>query len=76
MTEIGASDPLPSVPARVGLLNWQPTLGPGDGDYSSCRTSGSRAKNDLLQGSKAPSCFGVAIACSIARKSHCNRYAE
>jgi hypothetical protein len=36
MAGFGASDPLPSVPARVGLLNRYPTLGSGDGDYSSC----------------------------------------
>ena len=34
--DYGASDPLPNVPAKVGLLNRQPTLGPGDRDYSSC----------------------------------------
>jgi hypothetical protein len=32
----GATDPLPSALARVGLLNRQPTLGTGDGNYSSC----------------------------------------
>ena len=36
MAGIGASDPLPSGQARVGLLNRQPTLGASDGDYSSC----------------------------------------
>jgi hypothetical protein len=37
MTASGAYDALPSVPARVGLLNRQPpTLGPGDWHYSSC----------------------------------------
>ncbi len=36
MARIGAPDPLPSVPARVGLLNRQPPLGLGDGGYSSC----------------------------------------
>jgi len=36
MTGFGASDPLPAVPAKVGLLNRQPTPGPGDEDYSSC----------------------------------------
>ena len=33
-TGIGASDPLPSAPAKVGLLTRQPTFGVGDGDYS------------------------------------------
>src|SRR5438270_8552032 len=42
MSANGASDPLPSVPAKVGLLNRQPTFGLGDGDYSSCPTSALR----------------------------------
>jgi hypothetical protein len=33
---LSASDPLPSVPATIGLLDRQPMLGPGDGDYSLC----------------------------------------
>jgi hypothetical protein len=36
MTGLGAFRLLPSVPAKVGLLNLQPRLGPGDGSYSSC----------------------------------------
>jgi hypothetical protein len=36
MTGIGAFEPLPNIPANVGLPNRQPPLGLGDGDYSSC----------------------------------------
>ena len=32
----GAFEPLPNIPANVGLPNRQPPLGLGDGDYSSC----------------------------------------
>jgi hypothetical protein len=39
MAGFGTSDPLLSVPATVGLLIRQPTLGPGEGDYSSRRLS-------------------------------------
>ena len=35
-SESALSDPLPSAPAKVGLLTRQPTLGSGDGDYSLC----------------------------------------
>jgi hypothetical protein len=50
MAAFGASDLLPSVPARGGLLNWKPTLGPDDGDYFSCPEANPHDHRDDRQG--------------------------
>jgi hypothetical protein len=56
----GASDPLPSAPARVGLLDRQPTLGTDDGNYSSCPipfSNGSRDGGSIVSDIDAVGCL-------------------
>jgi len=72
MAENGASDPLPSAPGRVGLLNRQPTLGTGDGNYSSCPHYGHSRKppGSAQLGGYLPLAPGVStVHCPIPQRT-------
>ena len=48
-TAVGASRPLPGVPAEVGLLNPQAALDLGGGDYSSCPSADLRRAGPICR---------------------------